>query len=188
MLECESFDGVALLRNQEGIIRMWDDPLAALVAAAEGPLTPLDVGVVNDRPFVNVASGGFAAEITSRTPPELKDALGGLAYSITGLFTAPQLVPHRLFDAGHAAHRNDQVGAGPVFDPETPTLENHPAVRVRITDMCGGHQAVQQPGDGEHPRVGHLRPVQIRGRSTVGHPAVGGGQTGADPDIHRAVP
>ena len=30
MLECESVDGVALLRNQEGIIRMWDDPLAAL--------------------------------------------------------------------------------------------------------------------------------------------------------------
>jgi anthranilate/para-aminobenzoate synthase component I len=29
-LECESVDGVALLRNQEGIIRMWDDPLAAL--------------------------------------------------------------------------------------------------------------------------------------------------------------
>jgi lipid kinase YegS len=71
-----------------------DDRLAALVVAAEGPLVPLDVGVVNDQPFVNVASGGFAAEITSRTPPELKDALGGLAYSITGLFTAPQLVPH----------------------------------------------------------------------------------------------
>jgi para-aminobenzoate synthetase component 1 len=30
VLECESVDGVALLRHQEGIIRMWDDPLAAL--------------------------------------------------------------------------------------------------------------------------------------------------------------
>ena len=29
VLECES-SGMALLRNQEGIIRMWDDPLAAL--------------------------------------------------------------------------------------------------------------------------------------------------------------
>ncbi len=30
MLECEPETHVAMLRNQEGIIRMWDDPLAAL--------------------------------------------------------------------------------------------------------------------------------------------------------------
>ena len=30
VLECEAETGVALLRNQEGIVRMWDDPLAAL--------------------------------------------------------------------------------------------------------------------------------------------------------------
>src|SRR4051812_3608982 len=30
VLECEPESHVALLRNQEGIVRMWDDPLAAL--------------------------------------------------------------------------------------------------------------------------------------------------------------
>jgi para-aminobenzoate synthetase component 1 len=30
VLECEAGTGVALLRNEEGIVRMWDDPLAAL--------------------------------------------------------------------------------------------------------------------------------------------------------------
>jgi lipid kinase YegS len=70
------------------------DPLAALVAAAESPLSPFDVGLVNGRPFINVASGGFAAEITARTPLPMKKALGGVAYSIAGLFAAPDLKPY----------------------------------------------------------------------------------------------
>lgn len=70
-----------------------DDPLAALRAASDGSIRQIDVGQVNDRHFLNVASGGFGAEITVRTPPELKSALGGLAYSLTGLFTANELKP-----------------------------------------------------------------------------------------------
>jgi lipid kinase YegS len=71
-----------------------DDPLAALTLAAEGVISAIDVGFVNDRPFVNVASGGFGAEVTARTSPELKNALGSAAYSITGLLTAAQLAPY----------------------------------------------------------------------------------------------
>jgi lipid kinase YegS len=71
-----------------------DDPAAALLIAAEGPITDIDVGYVNDRPFVNVASGGFGAEVTARTPPELKEAIGSAAYSITGLLNASQLTPY----------------------------------------------------------------------------------------------
>lgn len=47
--------------------------------------TPVDVGKVNDRYFINVASGGFGAEASAETPQYLKGLLGGLAYSITGL-------------------------------------------------------------------------------------------------------
>jgi lipid kinase YegS len=71
-----------------------DDPLAALMLAAEGEIADIDVGLVNDRPFVNVASGGFGAEVTARTSPELKNAIGSAAYSITGLLTASQLAPY----------------------------------------------------------------------------------------------
>ena len=70
------------------------DPLAALSLAAEAEPVPIDVGLVNSRPFVNVASGGFAAEITARTPQAMKDILGGAAYSITGLLTASDLKPY----------------------------------------------------------------------------------------------
>lgn len=50
--------------------------------------TLIDLGKVNERYFINVASGGFGAEVTAETPPLLKDFLGGFAYSITGMFKA----------------------------------------------------------------------------------------------------
>jgi lipid kinase YegS len=106
-----------------------DDPLAALRLASEGATSLVDVGMVNDRPFINVASGGFGAEITARTSPELKSALGGMAYSITGLFAAGELkpVPCRLSAGGQvlemsiallAVGNGRQAGGGFAVAPE----------------------------------------------------------------------
>ncbi len=71
------------------------DPLAALELAAAGEATPIDVGKVNDRTFINVASGGFGARVTAETPPGLKEILGGAAYSLMGLVHAPSFLPYR---------------------------------------------------------------------------------------------
>ncbi|MGI9519837.1 MAG: YegS/Rv2252/BmrU family lipid kinase, partial [Pirellulaceae bacterium] len=71
------------------------DPLAALDLAATGRAVAIDVGKANDRYFVNVASGGFGAEVTTQTPPELKKALGGVAYVVSGIATAAKMTPHR---------------------------------------------------------------------------------------------
>jgi len=77
-----------------GIGVLKGDPLRALQLAAEGVASPIDVGKVNDRIFVNVTSGGFGAEVTAATPPQLKKALGGAAYSLMGLVTAAKMDPH----------------------------------------------------------------------------------------------
>ncbi|QDG78731.1 lipid kinase YegS [Labrenzia sp. PHM005] len=71
-----------------------NDLTSALRLAVSGGEHLIDVGVVNDRHFVNVASGGIGAEITSTTPVELKRLLGGAAYSIMGLIKATQLQPY----------------------------------------------------------------------------------------------
>jgi len=71
------------------------DPLAALRLAAEGPARRIDVGKVNDRYFINVASGGFGAQVTAQTPAHMKKVLGGAAYSLMGLVTASKLTPYR---------------------------------------------------------------------------------------------
>ncbi len=61
------------------------DPLDALRIVAEIAPTPIDYGVVGDRGFLNVATGGFGTRITVETPAALKRRLGGAAYLLTGL-------------------------------------------------------------------------------------------------------
>ncbi len=70
------------------------DPGQALQLAASGATRRIDVGLVNDRPFINVASAGFGAEITAETPAGMKRVLGGAAYSLVGLVKALTMTPH----------------------------------------------------------------------------------------------
>lgn len=72
-----------------------NNPGAALRLAAELPLVEIDVGRVNDRFFVNAASGGYGAEVTATAPPELKKALGGFAYLVNGLVHVPEITPRQ---------------------------------------------------------------------------------------------
>ena len=79
-----------------------DDPLAALQLAAEGPVRPIDVAKVNGHYFVNALVCGFGAEVTFNTPEAMKRAVGGLAYGITGFFTA---LRHNVYQ-GHLESDN----------------------------------------------------------------------------------
>jgi len=70
-----------------GIPAAPDAALALLLAAPAYPIDLLRLGVDGAAPrwCVNVATGGFGAEVTAETDPALKKALGGAAYFITGL-------------------------------------------------------------------------------------------------------
>jgi lipid kinase YegS len=61
------------------------DPKAALQLAASATPQWIDVGLLNNRLFVNLISGGFGSRVTVETDPELKKRLGGLAYLLTGI-------------------------------------------------------------------------------------------------------
>ena len=69
-------------------------PLAALELALQGSARSIDVGCANDHHFLNVASIGFGASVTANTPVELKNFLGGGAYTIAGLVQALNFVPY----------------------------------------------------------------------------------------------
>ncbi len=62
-----------------------DDLTAALRLAATAPPRPLDLPLLDGRPFVNMVTGGFGSRVTVETDPELKRHLGGLAYVLTGV-------------------------------------------------------------------------------------------------------
>jgi lipid kinase YegS len=71
------------------------EPYAALALAASGTPRKIDIGRINERVFVNVASGGTVTRITRETDPRAKRLLGGAAYLIAGASRIGELTPSR---------------------------------------------------------------------------------------------
>jgi lipid kinase YegS len=93
----ETAVGVLPLGTANDFARGCGIPLApydALRLAASGSPVPVDVAEANGVFFVNVASGGFGAEVTTDTPTELKKVVGGGAYALVGLLTAAKMTPY----------------------------------------------------------------------------------------------
>lgn len=68
--------------------------LKALRLAVYESATSIDIAKANDRYFINMATGGFGAQITAETPVELKNFLGGGAYTLVGVLKAIDFVPY----------------------------------------------------------------------------------------------
>nr|WP_299246300.1 lipid kinase YegS [uncultured Halomonas sp.] len=62
------------------------EPLIALREALSVSSRAVDVAHLGDDYFINVASGGFGAQVTTSTPRALKRVLGGGAYALMGMF------------------------------------------------------------------------------------------------------
>ncbi|MDF3841312.1 lipid kinase YegS [Pseudomonas citronellolis] len=60
------------------------EPAAAL-GLLEEAARPIDLGEVERRIFLNMATGGFGSTVTANTSEDLKKALGGAAYLLTGI-------------------------------------------------------------------------------------------------------
>ena len=71
------------------------DSLEALRFAVSGSSVSIDIAKANERHFVNMATAGFGAQITADTPVELKNFLGGGAYTLIGVLKAIDFVPYK---------------------------------------------------------------------------------------------
>lgn len=78
------------------------DITSCLRFAARATPKPTDIGTVNGRVFVNMATGGFGTKVTSQTDPKLKKMFGGAAYLFTGL--------HRFSELAASAGRIEAEG------------------------------------------------------------------------------
>ncbi|MFC5592068.1 diacylglycerol kinase [Sporosarcina soli] len=56
-----------------------------------GETVPVDVGMMNDRHFINIAGGGRLTELTYDVPSKLKTVLGQLAYYLKGIEMLPSI-------------------------------------------------------------------------------------------------
>lgn len=72
-----------------------NDFFTALRLAQQGKCHLVDCIKANKEFFINVASGGFGAQVTTSTPVELKNFLGGGAYTLNGLVQALNFSPYQ---------------------------------------------------------------------------------------------
>jgi lipid kinase YegS len=87
------------------------DPEKALALCMEAPAVAIDVGKANERWFVNAASAGFGAQVTSTTSPDLKRLLGSAAYTLMGAILATNVHQYR----GRVILPDREItGSGPV--------------------------------------------------------------------------
>ena len=102
----------------------------AFDVAVEGSDREVDLVRVNDRYFVNVSTGGVAAQATGETPSDTKQLLGPLAYLVTGVQKLPELEPTparfttpdgEAYDGEvmmYAVGNGRRTGAGSLVTPE----------------------------------------------------------------------
>ena len=95
--------------------------LEALRLATSMICTVVDIARANERYFMNMATGGFGAQVTAETPAELKNFLGGGAYTLTGVLKAIKFVPFRGI-------------------MKTPAVESE-LTGVVVAAVCNGRQA-----------------------------------------------
>ncbi len=71
------------------------DTFEALRLAARGEAIATDIVKANDTYFINMATMGFGAQVTANTPEDLKNFLGGGAYTISGVLQALSFEPYK---------------------------------------------------------------------------------------------
>jgi len=84
-------------------LRIPRDIVKAVDIILAGETIPVDVGIVNDRHFINIAGGGKMTELTYDVPSKLKTVLGQLAYYLKGIEMLPSIRASHLkieYDGG----------------------------------------------------------------------------------------
>ncbi|GKW47574.1 diacylglycerol kinase [Planococcus sp. NCCP-2050] len=62
----------------------------------QGDSIPVDVGLMGDRHFINIAGGGRLTELTYEVPSKLKTVLGQMAYYLKGIEMLPSIRSSRV--------------------------------------------------------------------------------------------
>jgi len=100
----------------------------------------IDTASLNGRRFLNVSTGGIGAQATAETPSQLKQAIGQLAYAISGLRQLADFeTNHAVFRGGTYVLECDflmfAVGSGLSSGGGTPVTP-HASTTDGLLDLC----------------------------------------------------
>jgi YegS/Rv2252/BmrU family lipid kinase len=157
------------------------DPAGASAALAHGDVVDVDLGRVDGRAFLNVASVGLSVGVTEALTPRLKRRLGPLAYPVATLrayrrhrpFTAHLDFPHgdheplELDDLLQVAVGNGRhYGGGNTVSPnagiDDHTLDVYAIVRGRLREHVSIARLLKDGSFIDHDRVHHVTTRAVR--------------------------
>ncbi|WP_048306077.1 lipid kinase YegS [Halomonas sp. PR-M31] len=90
------------------------EPAIALREALSASSRAVDVAHLGEDFFINIASGGFGAQVTTSTPRALKRVLGGGAYALMGMFKVWHYRPYSGLIRWHEDGEEKEIDA-PLF-------------------------------------------------------------------------
>lgn len=105
-------------------VRIPRDINKAVDIIIQGDSLPVDVGMSNDRYFINIAGGGRITELTYEVPSKLKTVIGQLAYYLKGIEMLPSIKATKM----HIEYD------GEVFDDEAMMF------LIGLTNSVGGFE------------------------------------------------
>lgn len=176
--------GVLPLGTANDFARTLEIPFdlpSAWEAALRGALVDVDLGRVDGRPFVNVASLGLSVAVTERLTPRLKKHLGPVAYPVATLsayrhhrgfsarleFPAGDHDPLELHDLMQVAIGNGRYYGGgnlvaPMASVDDHLLDVYAIERGRLRDHVSIARLLRDGTFVEHERVHHLTTRSVR--------------------------
>jgi diacylglycerol kinase (ATP) len=155
---------------------------AACRVVSDGRVADVDLGWVDGRPFLNVASVGLSVGVTQALTPGLKRRLGPLAYPVATLrayrrhrpftarlqFPADDHEPVTLDDllqvaVGNGRHYGGGNAVSPTAGIDDHLLDVYAVVRGRMRDHVNIARLLRDGSFVEHEQVHHLttRAVQL---------------------------
>jgi lipid kinase YegS len=111
-----------------------DDPDHAMDVVLQRAPREIDTAELNGRRFLNVSSGGVAAEATAETPVEAKEQLGPLAYAITGVRKLADMEARRAHIAAPGVDLDTTFLLFAVGNARTTGGGSRVTPRARVTD------------------------------------------------------
>ncbi len=101
---------------------------------ANGTVHAADVGKVNDRYFINVASGGLLTSVAHSADPVLKNTLGKVAYYLKGIEELPNFKALRMKITADGVCIDDEVVLFLIANSATVGSFRNLAPRAKIND------------------------------------------------------
>lgn len=100
-------------------INMPSDIQSACKQILNSKPTPVDVGKINDKYFVNVASTGLFTDVSQKTDVNLKNTIGKLAYYLKGIEELPNFRKLKIKLTSKDCTYNDDMYLMLVFNGKT---------------------------------------------------------------------